>query len=182
MAWTPYSYWSICAIDVQGEKLVRSFKFCAVHFRRLTTYLSYTRWRSDQRRAEDRAAADPCSWLARCRGVASALARRPWFYSETKALDLRNLYFATRLPLIVRSESFWAILMKRRIFASCALFRGATISNRWIGTVRHLTKNTSWTFETRRRCSRNSAVDRSRATASVEGEAISRQAGPNRVR
>ena len=147
MAWTPYSYWSICAIDVQGEKLVRSFKFCAVHFRRLTTYLSYTRWRSDQRRAEDRAAADPVHGWPDAVAWLQHLLEGPGFYSETKPLISATCSFATRLPLIVRRESFWATLMKRRIFASCALFRGATISNRMDQDCKTSHKNTSWTFE-----------------------------------
>jgi hypothetical protein len=54
------------------------------------------------------------------RGVASALARRLWvFYSETKPL----------------------------IFASCALFRGATISNRMDRDCKTSHNDTSWTFE-----------------------------------
>ena len=34
-------YWPICPRDVQGEILVRSFKLCAIHLRRLITYRSF---------------------------------------------------------------------------------------------------------------------------------------------
>ena len=87
-----------------------------------------------------------CSWLARCRWLQQLL-EGPGFYSETKPLISATCSFATRLPLIVRRESFWATLMKRRIFASCALFRGATISNRMDRDCKTSHKNTSWTFE-----------------------------------